>query len=143
VRFTGSVLNLSGNSSVKSSQIEAFQRPNATDLNISIEEEKPLPGLAGKVGPGLLNLPELNQSADADEEAEGQDEPPEPFIVVPDEVGGALHDERPLGEAEPEAGERAVTRSDSVTEAHKEHESNPVEEEGGEEGREEHKVVSK
>ena len=80
--------------------------------------------LCGEVGPGLLDLPELHHGADADEEAKGEHQPPQPGVLVPDDVGAALHDERPLGEGEAEARQGAVPRRDGVAEAHQQHEAN-------------------
>jgi len=78
----------------------------------------------GKVGPGSLDLPELHHSSDAYEEAEGKDEPPKPGVLVPHEVGAALHDQCPLRQGESETGEGAVTRGNCVTEAHEKHKPN-------------------
>jgi hypothetical protein len=74
----------------------------------SVEEEKPFPGLGGKMWPGSLNLTELHHGPDANEEAKGKDKPPEPGVLVADEVGAPLHNQRPLGKGKSKSGEGAI-----------------------------------
>jgi len=93
--------------------------------------------------PGSLDLAELHHRPDANEEAKGKDEPPEPGILVPHKVGAPLHNQRPLGEGKTKAGEGAIPCCDCVAETHEKHKANPVEEEGGEKCSEENKVVAK
>ena len=75
-----------------------------------------------------LRIPSLSVATtikpDAYEEAEGKDEPPKPGVLVPHEVGAALHDQCPLRQRESETGEGAVTRGNCVTEAHEKHKPN-------------------
>ena len=92
------------------------------------------------MSPGPLDLYELCAGADTDQEPKSQNHPPEPRVLVPDQLGGPLHDEGPLGEGEAEAGEGAVPGGDGVAEAHQQQEADPVEEEGGEECGEECEV---
>ena len=90
--------------------------------------------------PGPLDLDELGAGPHADQEPECQHQPPQPGVLVPDQLGGALHDQGPLGEREAEPGEGPVPRGDRVAEAHQQQEADPVEEEGRQKGGEECKV---
>lgn len=45
------------------------------------------------------------------------------------ELRGVLHNERPLGERQAEAGESTVATGNRVTEAHQQQETDPVEQE--------------
>lgn len=58
------------------------------------------------------------------------------------QVRRLLHDQRPFGERQSEAGEGAVTGSNRVKEAGEHQESDPVEEECHDKCRNEHKVRS-
>ena len=90
--------------------------------------------------PWPLDLDELGAGPHADQEPKREDQPPQPGVLVPDQLGGALHDEGPLGQWEAEPGEGPVPRGDRVAEAHQQQEPNPIEEEGCQEGGEECKV---
>lgn len=57
------------------------------------------------------------------------DQPPEPPVLVGGELGGVLHDERPLSEREAEAGQGAVAARDRVAKTHQQQETDPVEQE--------------
>ena len=94
------------------------------------------------MSPGPLDLYELRTGSDTNQEPKSQNHPPEPRVLVPDQLGGPLHDEGPLGEGEAEAGEGAVPGGDGVAEAHEEEEPDPVEEERRQERREEDEVVA-
>jgi len=93
--------------------------------------------------PGSLYLTELHHRPDANEEAKGKDEPPEPGVLVAHQVGAPLNNQRPLGEGKTKSGEGAIASCDRVAETHEKHEANPVEEEGGEKCSEENKIVAK
>ena len=105
-----------------------------------IEEEKPLPSGGWQVPPWPLDLDELGAGPDADQEPEGQHQPPQPGVLIPDQLGVPLHDQGPLGEREAEPGKGPVPRGDRVAETHQQKEANPVKQEGRQEGGEECKV---
>jgi len=94
------------------------------------------------VGPGTLDLTELEAGPDADEEPEAEDQPPEPGVLLVNQVCRSLDYEGPLCKRKAKAGKSSIPSSNGVAEAHEEEEANPVEEEGGDEGCEEDKVVA-
>lgn len=94
------------------------------------------------MGPGALDLSELEDGADADKKSETEDKPPQPSILFMNQIRRSLHYKRPLGQRESKTRESPISGSDSVTEAHEEKEADPVEEEGGDESSEEDKVIA-
>jgi len=85
------------------------------------------------MSPGSFDLDELGAGPDTNEKSKSQDQPPEPSILVPHQLGGSLHDQGPLGEREAEAREGPVPGCDGVAETHEEQEADPVEEKSCEE----------
>ena len=90
--------------------------------------------------PWPLDLNELGAGPDANQEAKGQHQPPQPGVLIPDKLSVPFHDQSPLGEREAEPGKGPVPRGDRVAEAHQQKEADPVKQEGRQEGGEECKV---
>ena len=70
----------------------------------------------------------LSASSHADEKSKSQDEPPEPGVLISDQLGRTFDDQSPLGEREAEASEGPIPRGNGVTEAHQQQEADPVKE---------------
>jgi len=107
-----------------------------------VEEEESLPGGPGQLSPSLLDLQILNAGPGANEKPESQNKPPEPGILRAHQVGRSFHNEGPLGQGQSKSCQRSIPCSDCVTKAHEEEEADPVEEEGGDEGRAKNKIVA-
>lgn len=82
-----------------------------------VKEEQPLPGRVGESRPGPLDVQVLDEGPEADEHAEGHDEPPKPRVVVGRHLGGALHDQGPLCQGEAEAREGTISGKQDCNEA--------------------------
>lgn len=95
----------------------------------SVEEKQPFLGGSWKQSPRSFDADVLDESAHADQEPKGHNEPPKPGIFVRGEIGRMLNDERPLGQGQTEPGQGTVTGGNRVTEAGQHQEPNPVEQE--------------
>lgn len=90
--------------------------------------------------PCLLYAQILQKCPDADQEAEGHYQPPQPVVRTVREVCRVLDNQCPLCQRQPEAGQSAVAARDGVTEASQHEKADPVEDEADEKCSHEHNV---